>query len=536
MKKRQSHLSALVITAVIVLLALFGLIANLIGYSQFTKTLTAQYQDNAISIADEAADMVNVDELMEFLPTNGGTEGFARLHGEMQHLCDNMKAEFIYIIDVDRPNYDKITYLFEVVNENSKFDEYPIGLVKDTTNEDYRLKYKGLWEGTMDNAIVVRDKGFIESGSHITALVPIKDASGNTVALLSLQRQMEYLDSARLNYLESIVAASIMLIMAASAGMFMILNRRMLQPISSISKEAERFASENTLPEKALSGEVTHNDELGSLARTIDEMEHQTLDYFTTLNQVTAEKERVDAELNLATQIQANMLPSIFPPFPEHTEFDLFATMDPAKEVGGDFYDMFLVDKTHLGVVIADVSGKGVPAALFMVIAKTLIKTHAQMGLTPSETFTKVNNILCESNKSGLFVTAWMAIYDTETGKLTYVNAGHNPPLIKLGDKGYEYLKARPGFVLSGMEDVRYRQAELTMQKGDRLFLYTDGITEATSAAKELYGEDRLITYMNAHQEDALTELLPGLRANIDEFVGDAPQFDDMTMLCLQIK
>ncbi len=245
---------------------------------------------------------------------------------------------------------------------------------------------------------------------------------------------------------------------------------------------------------------------------------------------------RIESELSLATDIQANMLPNIFPAFPEHDEFDVYATMNPAKEVGGDFYDYFMIDDTHVAMVIADVSGKGVPAALFMVTAKTLIKDHTQLGLAPAEVFTRVNRILCEGNEAGLFVTGWMGIADLNTGKLTYVNAGHNPPLLRRDNGTFEYLKSRAGFVLAGMDTIKYKQAELMLKPGDRLFLYTDGVTEATSVDKELYGEDRLRDYLNAHPDTPNREELYGIRADIDEFVGEAEQFDDITMLIFDLK
>lgn len=195
-----------------------------------------------------------------------------------------------------------------------------------------------------------------------------------------------------------------------------------------------------------------------------------------------------------------------------------------------------MIDKTHLAVVMADVSGKGVPAALFMVIAKTLIKNYAQTGLEADEVFTTVNRMLCEGNDAGLFVTTWLGILDLATGKLSYANAGHNFPLVKLGEEDFSYLKVRTGFILAGMEDSKYRKKELYMKPGDRLFLYTDGNTEAENIEKELYGEERLQQFLNQHKEVAAEELLHMLKADIDQFVGEAEQFDDITMLMLDLK
>jgi len=249
--------------------------------------------------------------------------------------------------------------------------------------------------------------------------------------------------------------------------------------------------------------------------------------------QITLKNARIESELSLANDIQAHMLPTIFPPFPNQNEVDLYATMHPAKEVGGDFYDFFMVDEKNVAIVIADVSGKGVPAALVMVITKTLIKNEVSMGLSPAEAFTKVNHMLCEGNDNNMFVTAWMGVLNTETGVLTYVNAGHNPPLVRLSDGSFTFLKTRPGLVLAGMDGLRYRQHDLQMQPGDRIFLYTDGITEAANPAKELYGNDRLLAYLNAHSKDSLKEVLSGLTADINAFADTEPQFDDMTMLML---
>ena len=243
-----------------------------------------------------------------------------------------------------------------------------------------------------------------------------------------------------------------------------------------------------------------------------------------------------EAELNVASNIQQNMLPCIFPAFPEHGELDIYATMTPAKEVGGDFYDFFLVDDDNLVMVIADVSGKGVPAALFMVIAKTLIKNCAQSGYSPKEILEKVNNQLCENNDAEMFVTVWLGKINLSTGKMQCANAGHEYPAIRRKDGQYELYHDRHGFVLAGMEDARYRQYELTLNPGDQLFVYTDGVTEATNAAQQLYGTDRLIAALNKQPASSPNETLAQVKADIDAFVGSAPQFDDITMLSFEMR
>lgn len=329
---------------------------------------------------------------------------------------------------------------------------------------------------------------------------------------------------------------------ALSIGFMWFSEKRIAQPVEHLAEIAGNYYAEHSTDEHrekmiaACEKYADDSTEVGKLARSYISMVKELENYVSNLKSVTAEKERINAELTLASDIQAHMLPCIFPAFPEHDEFDLYASMTPAKEVGGDFYDFYMIDETNLAVVMADVSGKGVPAALFMVIAKTLIKNYAQMGIEPAEVFTTVNKMLCEGNDAGLFVTAWMGVLDLESGQLTYVNAGHNPPLLYKNNKDFEYLKSRPGFVLAGMETIKYKQNAITLSPGDKLFLYTDGVTEATNADKQLFGEDRLCQFMNTHRSDTAMEILHNLKKHIDKFVGEAPQFDDITMLMLDYK
>ena len=244
------------------------------------------------------------------------------------------------------------------------------------------------------------------------------------------------------------------------------------------------------------------------------------------------EKERIGAELNVATQIQADMLPSIFPPFPERKEFDLHAMMNPAKEVGGDFYDFFLIDDDHIALVIADVSGKGVPAALFMVIAKTLIKNHAQLGeYSPSKVLIQANEQLCEGNEAELFVTVWLAILQISTGKGLAANAGHEHPALRHADGKFELVKYRHSPAVATMEGMRFREHEFQLLPGDSLFVYTDGVPEATNADDEQFGEERLLQALNLNPDALPKEMLKNVKNAVDSFVGDAPQFDDLTML-----
>ena len=275
--------------------------------------------------------------------------------------------------------------------------------------------------------------------------------------------------------------------------------------------------------------------------RTSTEFDRLSNDINTTVDAlkdyIAEAAARIDKELEFAKSIQESALPRVFPPFPEKIEFDIWAGMWTAKEVGGDFYDFYLIGENKLAFLIADVSGKGVPAAMFMMTSKTMLKNLAESGLEVNEAVTRANAQLCENNDAGMFVTAWMGILDLKTGHVEFANAGHNPPVIRRKDGSFEYLHSRAGFVLAGMDGVHYRKNELDLEPGDTIYLYTDGVTEATNATPELFGEDRLLNSLNKFGNDAdMKELCCSVKADVDEFVAEAPQFDDITMVGLTYK
>ena len=276
--------------------------------------------------------------------------------------------------------------------------------------------------------------------------------------------------------------------------------------------------------------------EVSSLTRTCVELVNEIDSYTENLREVTAEKQRIGTELDVASKIQRDMLPRIFPPFPGRHEMDLFASMTPAKEVGGDFYDFYFIDHDHLVLTIADVSGKGVPASLFMVISKTLLKNYAQGGGSPKEILTYVNHQLCQNNDSFMFCTVWLGILNLKTGKLKVSNAGHEYPAIRRKDGSFELLEDQHNAPLGVRDGIRYRQYELTLQPGDCIFEYTDGVTEATDSAYELFGEERMIQVLNEDPVASPESLIERMHSSISTFVGEAPQFDDITMLCLEYR
>ncbi len=245
------------------------------------------------------------------------------------------------------------------------------------------------------------------------------------------------------------------------------------------------------------------------------------------------ESSRIETELTMASSIQADMLPSIYPAFPERPEFDIFASMDPAKEVGGDFYDFFLVDEDHLALVMADVSGKGVPAALFMMASKIIIANNTLLGKSPAKVLTDANNAICANNREGLFVTVWLGILDMITGKVVAANAGHERPAVMHAGGDFELIDDPHGLAIGGIEGMKYKEHEFTLNAGDKLFLYTDGVPEATNAEEKLFGKERMLEALNAVKDETPQGVLKGVRRSVDGFVQQAEQFDDLTMLCV---
>ena len=306
-------------------------------------------------------------------------------------------------------------------------------------------------------------------------------------------------------------------------AIFILIKKLVVQNIRRINKSLSKIANGDL----NITVDVRDNEEFASLSNDIN----STVE---TLKQYIEEaKARFSKDLEIAKQIQHSSLPSVFPPYPNRKDFSIFANMYAAKEVGGDFYDFYLVDENHLAFVIADVSGKGIPGAMFMMTSKTLIKSHIESGLAVNDVFTNVNTQLCENNEAGMFVTAWMGILDLKTGIVKFANAGHNPPLIKHADGTFEYLKSKANFVLAGMEGIRYKEQEIQLEKGDKIYLYTDGVTEAHNDKNELYGEDRLLKCLNSVKDKSVDDICQKIKEDVELFVGTAEQFDDITMLCV---
>ncbi|MBR3273083.1 MAG: SpoIIE family protein phosphatase [Clostridia bacterium] len=312
----------------------------------------------------------------------------------------------------------------------------------------------------------------------------------------------------------------------------LVLSKRIVKPLGIMTERVQSLGGNNL--QFFMEDAYRTGDEIEVLADAFATLSARTLQYVDQVQRVTAEKERIGAELSMATDIQASQLPRLFPAFPNRPEFDVYASMTPAKEVGGDFYDFFLVDDDHIGLVMADVSGKGVPAALFMMISRVLIKSHLQNGETPGEALENVNDQLCEGNDAELFVTVWLAVLEISTGKGIAVNAGHEHPALRRANGQYELVVYRHSPAVATLEGIPYKEHTFQLNPGDSLFVYTDGVAEATSADKDLFGTERMLEALNRDPDAEPMGVLKNVMDGINAFVADAEQFDDITMLCLK--
>ncbi|WP_051688465.1 PP2C family protein-serine/threonine phosphatase [Butyrivibrio sp. AE2032] len=535
---------------VIIMVVVMGLVEGVLTYVVFDKTINSEYEKNVTNLAHTVAvsvdgdnigllrdkvvevyesldkkvgsDMMGTPEFDEYISHYQGIKETPEFKTELKKLQRISEANGVDIYVVYVYPKEKITFYLadgsEIANDPGVYD--PLYEVNYAVLDDPSIGYPAYITNTP------------EYGWLVTAGYPIYDSKGEVVALGLADISMNDIKSKETAFTWLLAGLTLLIAVVLSSIFILLIKQQVVSPINKLSKAALNYYS--TEKGHAFSGlNITTGDEIENLSDAMKHMEQDINEYVDNITAITAEKERIGAELNVATQIQADMLPRIFPSFPEKTEFDLYASMDPAKEVGGDFYDFFLIDESHLGLVVADVSGKGVPAALFMVIAKTLIKNRALIGGTPSEILSYANEQLCEGNDAELFVTVWFAILDIKTGKGLAANAGHEHPALKRADGTFELVMYKHSPALATMEGLKFKEHEFELHHGDTLLCYTDGVTEATNKDNVLFGNDRLLEALNKEPNADVYGVVNNVKTAIDEFVAEAPQFDDITMLCI---
>ena len=530
----------------IISLGILGIVitvaVSIFSYATTKSYLNQLYAERIMTNSNAIAAMIDINDVKKII-SDGGEKTVE--YKEMYDLFNKLKADGeITFLSLVVPDEDSVTFYIDAMVEEMGDDpalQIPYGsdiLYTDAANPNDPKdmeKYITIWENYAKNKGI--DKPLVtdnDYGFNYTGISVILDENGKAIAeiqyILDMSDVRAYLNS----FLVNMFIISFAIIGITILAYIVFVRKIVINPVGRLTDFTQEITRTNDFGNQRI--KIKTGDEIESLSHAFNFMLSELENYIDNLSKVTAEKERIGAELDVARHIQASMLPSIFPPFPNRDEFDIYASMTPAKEVGGDFYDFFLVDEDHLAMVIADVSGKGVPAAMFMMISKTLLKSAAQSGLSPKAILEKVNNQLCENNDAEMFVTVWIGILEISTGKLVCANAGHEYPAIMRRGGSFELYKDKHGFVLAGMEGSKYREYELVLSAGDRLFVYTDGVAEATDINNNLYGTDRMINALNKAKDLSSRELLESLHKDIDSFVGLADQFDDITMLSIQIK
>ena len=367
-----------------------------------------------------------------------------------------------------------------------------------------------------------------------TSICAIRDFDGKICAVAGVDISISDIRYAFIKLLFHIGLAVVLIMLVSITVYHHVIRKRIISPIMTLTSAADSLVT--NLREgvsEAFQVDIRTNDEIEVLAHSFEEMDLKLKDYIRENDVITAERERIVTELSLAARIQEDMLPRIFPPFPNRPEIDLYAVMKPAKEVGGDFYDYFLIDEDHLALVMADVSGKGIPAALFMMMSKIMLQNFALTKRSPGEVLAIVNNQICLNTQEEMFVTVWLGVLELSSGVLTAANAGHEYPVIKRSGEDFKLIKDPHGLVLGGMEGIHYREYHLQLEPGTRLFLYTDGLPESTDSDKEMYGTERMLQALNEVKSESPKVVLEHMIQSALAFSGEAPQFDDTTMLCL---
>ena len=519
-----------IVRSIVILLLVFSILMVVVGYMRFTSYYTHEYNDSAYRTAKTAAALIKVDNIDSYLESNGDNEEYKTTVDRLNILTNKQDVSVIYVIKPDS-DYKHFTNIFNSVSKDSGYTPWVIGSKMETTGKMYEKYYKDIMEKGRTRATVIRKNHLGGAKAHITSLIPLTDSKGEVKAILCVQRFMKGLTRARFGYVFNVSILTFIIIIITIILALNFLKKQIIRPIEKVSREAKRFATLSNRSKNNLRN-ISNISEVTSLALSIDKMETDTIKYIEDIKVATKEKERIGTELKLASEIQENALPTIFP---SCDSFELYASMTPAKEVGGDFYDFTMIDDDHLMLTIADVSGKGVPASLLMMVTQILLQENSSLLKDPAKVLTTVNNRVCGNNKANMFVTVWLGILELSTGKLVFANAGHEDFVLKT-DEDFKLHKTKHGIPIGAMEDYEYKNNEIKLNKGDKLFLYTDGLPEATNSELDMFNLDRMVDTLNELKNLNTKELLSEVKNKVDTFVGEATQFDDLTMMALIYK
>ncbi|MBR2256983.1 MAG: SpoIIE family protein phosphatase [Blautia sp.] len=528
--KMKQRLSKRITFVLLSLMVLMAAIISTVSYYAFRNTYLRFYDEKAqqmVRVVVERTDWEKISQYAETGKTDDYVEDLLSFYDYMKISARSPLYLYIFI-----PHETSFTYLYEARTPEDDLD-YIAEWGDEFEYREFEYKYilPDIEAKKAHEEITFQNNEYY--GAGLSTWAPILDKEGNVRAMVELDYLLPYFQRDLNNFVTRIIFIFTLCVALVLIFLLIYMDRSVIAPIGLLNMSVDSYRHKELVLDKSL---FRKDDEVRHLSISFGNMVERIERYTEEIAQVTAEKERIGAELDVARKIQADMLPNTFPAFPQRTDCDVYATMNPAKEVGGDFYDFFLIDQNTLAMVMADVSGKGIPAALFMVIAKTLIKNRAQMGGSPAEILYDVNEQICEGNDENLFVTVWLAILDLRTGKGMVSNAGHEHPVLCRKGGKYELVEYRHTAAVGIMSGLKFREHEFQLYPGDRVFVYTDGVTEANNTDKELFGTDRLVEALNIDPTSSLVDLLHTVRKTINDFAQDEPQFDDMTMMGFEFK
>ena len=546
MRKEENSLRRRVAISVTVFMLILTAIIAFIGYRLFEDNLKESYVTYSNTVLELAYRVIDQLSFGDMIAAREMPPEYEEVRTRLNVVKECSNIEYLYAIYFENPaDIHSLHYAINAKTEKElaaggTFSYMGREVIAGEYNDD---TLKSLQQSVLDkNTEIVTVDGYADRYGHMmNASRVIFDSKGNAAGLLCVEIDINRMNQTLQQYLRTVIITAFIITILIIAFFFHSIQRSLIGPILEISESANSFVEKmrSNVPPKELvykDVEINSSKEVNLLADNVKSLADGVSTYMTHLEAETSERKRMETEMELATSIQSDVLPSTFPAFPDRKEFDIYAVMDPAREVGGDFYDFFLIDETHLGLVIADVSGKGIPGALVMMTAKILTKDNGMKYSSPAEVLKAVNKQLQENNKEEMFVTMWFGILDTVTGKIVAANAGHEYPAVMQPGGEFELVKDKHGLVLGAMEDVSYTDYELILKPGSKLFVYTDGVPEATNRHGELFGTERMIAALNTDTEADPERLLQIMRRAIDNFVKDADQFDDLTMLCLEYK
>ena len=538
-KKLSRKMTAICGVFVLVLSATLGLL----GVYTYRENVTKRYEQYAKTIIRIADSYIDIEDMIQCIETEDKSEIYERTQIQLNNIKSCSNVEYLYVIQpLSTAETDNAMYVWNAVTREELEAYQEINSLGDLSGEGFTDKMAEVFMTAMngENEVVFYANNTADFGYMLTGMYPLQGVDGQTIALVCVDISMNQISQDILQYILFVLCGTLLVGTVFLFVLLRLVNKNVVSPVIRMSRSTADFVQQSnseTDPSKLVFQDpmVSTKDEIQLLSENLKEMTSRLVVYMGNLQVAAADKERIAAELNVAADIKSSMLPDVFPAFPERTEFDIYAKLQTASEMSGDFYDFFLIDQKHLAIVIGDVNGMGIPAALLIVITQTLIKNYAKLGFEPEKVFTEANNQLSESNE-GMTTTAFLGILDLANGTFSYVNAGHCAPFLKHAGGEFEQLPAKDCFVLGSMAGVPYWQQSVQLTQGDMLFLYTKGLIEAENREQVQYSLEHMHMRLNQVLGEfyELSEILETMDQDVKKFMGDEPAKQDITMLLLR--